>query len=146
MRFVWLFLAVLLLIACGGQDPNTPQAKRQLIFNSMLHSSEQLGGMLRGRIAFDPHLLITSAEQLDQYARQPWQYFAQPDAGEESVARPEVWRLHEEFLGVAKDLEVQTAQLLAITKIQPLNLTKIGTAHAQVEAACAACHKRFREY
>ena len=46
-------LAVTLLAGCDRVDPNSPLGKRQALFEEMLRTSEDLGGMLRGRLSFN---------------------------------------------------------------------------------------------
>ena len=53
-----LLAVVMSLAACGGVDPNSPLGKRTAIFKEMLNVSEDLGGMLRGRIAYDEQLVV----------------------------------------------------------------------------------------
>ena len=52
-RLSVVLLACLTLSACGGVDPNSPLGQRKAIFKEMLKTSEDLGGMLRGRVTFD---------------------------------------------------------------------------------------------
>ena len=45
--------AALLLAGCDRVDPDSPLGKRKAIYQAMLDTKEDLGGMLRGRIPFD---------------------------------------------------------------------------------------------
>ena len=83
---------VLALAACGGVDPNSPMGKRQALFKEMLRTSEDLGGMLRGRLPFDEARFVAGAEQLDKLSRQPWQHFPQVRDEGDSRAKDEVWQ------------------------------------------------------
>ncbi len=51
--FTVLLLAGLTLAACDRVDPNSPLGQRKAIFKQMLKTSEDMGGMLRGRLPFD---------------------------------------------------------------------------------------------
>ena len=42
-------VAVLALVGCNRIDPNSPLGKRKAIYQQMLDTKEDLGGMLRGR-------------------------------------------------------------------------------------------------
>ena len=71
-RLLVLVLACLTLSACGGVDPNSPLGQRKAIFKHMLNTSEELGGMLRGRLAFDGPRFSEGAVKLDALAHEPW--------------------------------------------------------------------------
>ncbi|NQD95298.1 cytochrome c, partial [Pseudomonas sp. CrR25] len=92
-----LLFACLALSACGGVDPNSPLGKRQAIFKQMLKTSEDLGGMLRGRIAFDEQRFVTGAAELDRLARTPWQHFPAVKEEADSSAKDEVWQRQAQF-------------------------------------------------
>ena len=70
-----LLLACLTLTACGGVDPNSPLGQRKAIFKQMLKTSEDMGGMLRGRLAFDGQKFADGAVKLDALSHEPWQHF-----------------------------------------------------------------------
>ena len=61
---------VLLLAGCGGVDPDSPMGKRQVIFKRVLWTSEGLGGMMRGRIAFDGRRIIKKTIDGERFALQ----------------------------------------------------------------------------
>ena len=78
------------LSGCERVDPNSPLGKRKVIFKDMLKTSEDLGGMLRGRLPFDGVKFAGGALQLDNLSHQPWQHFPQVRDGGDSSARAEV--------------------------------------------------------
>lgn len=95
-----VLLAGVALSGCHRMDPNSPEAKRQAIFKEMLRTSEDMGGMLRGRLPFDAEKFRAGSAKLHQLADQPWQYFPSPKAGEEGEdtrAKDEVWQRQQEF-------------------------------------------------
>jgi len=144
---LFLLLAVLGLAACGGVDPNSPLGKRQAIFKDMLRTSEDLGGMLRGRLGFDARRFADGALRLDQLSRQPWQHFPQSGQAEaDSVARDEVWQRQERFRQLAGELEQSTAALVAASTAQTLPPAGLAQPMQRVEDACEACHQEFRAY
>jgi len=53
------------LSGCDRVDPNSPLGKRKVIFKDMLKTSEDLGGMLRGRLPFDGVKFADGALKLD---------------------------------------------------------------------------------
>lgn len=138
-----LFVA-LSLSACGGVDPNSPQGKRQTLFKQMLKTSEDLGGMLRGRIVFDGPRFSEGARQLDELSRQPWQHF--PQLSDSESAKPEVWQQHERFQQLAHELESATGALAAASAAPPLDPAALAPLVQRVEDSCETCHKAFRTY
>ncbi|HSC83945.1 MAG TPA: cytochrome c [Pseudomonas sp.] len=146
-KIVLLLIAVLGLSACGGVDPNSPLGKRQAIFKQMLKTSEELGGMLRGRVPFDGVRFAAGAKQLDELAHQPWQHFPQVREAEgDSDARDEVWQRQERFQQLARELESATGALAAVAPQQGLKAETLAPLVQRVEDGCEGCHKEFRVY
>ena len=142
-----LVLAVVLgLSACGGVDPNSPLGKRTAIFKEMLNVSEDLGGMLRGRIAYDEQVFIDKAVELDTLSKEPWQHFPTLKDDEKTSARDDVWQRQERFQALARALEDTTAHLVLSTTETPLNQSVLGVRVQAIEDACESCHKEFRAY
>lgn len=139
-------LASLILTACGGVDPNSPLGQRQAIFKQMLKTSEDLGGMLRGRIAFDEQRFVTGAAELERLSRTPWQHFPQVKEEADSSAKDEVWQRQERFQQLARELEGATAALVAATAAPPLDSAKLAPLMQRVEDGCEACHQEFRAF
>lgn len=146
LKKLLLVCACMALAACGGVDPNSPLGKRQALFKEMLKVSEDLGGMLRGRIPYDEADFITGAAELDRLSREPWQHFPQVRDDERSKANPEVWERQEQFQKMARDLEQTTAALVQATSAPPLRRSELEPAVQAVEDSCEACHKAFRAY
>ena len=97
-RLTVVVLACLTLSACGGVDPDSPLGQRKAIFKQMLKTSEDLGGMLRGRIKYDEALFIEKAVRLDALVKTPWQHFPSIKEEEKTAARDDVWHQQERFL------------------------------------------------
>ncbi|MBC7199453.1 cytochrome c [Stutzerimonas balearica] len=138
-------LAAIGLAGCDRIDPNSPLGKRKAIYQQMLDTKEDLGGMLRGRLAFDGQKFAAGAAKLDELSRQPWQHYPQVKE-EQSDARDEVWQKQERFHELARALEQQTAALVAVTTRKPVTAQGVAPAFQQVEDACEACHQEFRIY
>ncbi|UYP30117.1 cytochrome c [Pseudomonas sp. Z8(2022)] len=145
-KFHLLTCVCAILAACGGVDPDSPLGKRQALFKEMLKVSEDLGGMLRGRIPYDEAGFITGAAELDRLSREPWQHFPAVADDERSKANPEVWQRQEQFQKMARDLEQATAALVQATTAPPLRRAELEPAMQAVEDSCEACHKAFRAY
>ncbi|GAC1031402.1 cytochrome c [Pseudomonas sp. No.21] len=141
-----LLCACLTLAACGGVDPNSPLGKRQAIFKQMLHTSEDLGGMLRGRVEFNEQKFAENAVKLDQLSHEPWQHFPKVRDEGDSDARDDVWQRQERFQSLARELEAATGQLAAATTKRPLAPDAMAPLVQKAEDACEACHKEFRAY
>lgn len=138
-------IAVFVMAGCDRIDPNSPLGKRKAIYQQMLDTKEDLGGMLRGRLAFDPQGFTDGAAKLDELSRQPWQYY--PEVKEEqSDAREDVWQQQERFNQMARELEANTAALVAATAQLPVSADSVAPAFQRVEDACEACHQEFRAY
>lgn len=149
MKLKTLSLVVLALAVsgCGGVDPNSPQGKRQAIFKQMLKVSEDLGGMLRGRLAFKEQAFVEGASELDQLTRTPWQHFPQVrEDAEESRAKDDVWQRQARFQELAQAMEASTAALVAATAAQPLKPEALTAPMQRVEDSCKACHEEFRAF
>ncbi|MCZ4320811.1 c-type cytochrome [Pseudomonas anguilliseptica] len=146
-RYLLVPLLALTLAACGGVDPNSPQGQRQTIFKQMLKVSEDLGGMLRGRIPFNEQRFVSGVAELDQLTRTPWQHFPQVrEEGEESRAKDDVWQRQARFQELARAMEASTAALLAATATQPLKPEALTAPVQRVEDSCKACHEEFRAF
>lgn len=146
LRTMAVLLAVLAISGCGGVDPDSPLGKRKVIFKEMLNLSEDLGGMLRGRIAFDEQAFAEKAKRLDEISRQPWQHFDEEAKDAKSSARDDVWQQREQFMQLARELEVTTDVLAKSAQQQPLNPDTLAVRVDVMEKACENCHQTFRVY
>ncbi|MGY4525353.1 c-type cytochrome [Pseudomonas sp. TE21394] len=131
---------------CERVDPNSPLGKRKAIFKDMLRTSEDLGGMLRGRLPFDGVKFADGALKLDNLSHQPWQHFPSARDGGDSSARTEVWERQARFHDLARQLEGVTGELVDVTRGQPLDAARLKAPMDKVEAACKACHSEFRNH
>ena len=145
-RLSVVLLACLTLCACGGVDPNSPLGQRKAIFKQMLKTGEDLGGMLRGRIAFDGPKFAEGAVKLDALSREPWQHFPQVREEDHTSAKSDVWEQQARFQAMARDLESATGELVIASQVQPYKASNLGPAVQKVEDACSACHKAFRDH
>ncbi|MDF3193640.1 cytochrome c [Pseudomonas sp. 1928-m] len=147
LKTLSLVLLALAVSGCGGVDPNSPQGQRQSIFKQMLKVSEDLGGMLRGRLAFKEQAFVEGASKLDQLTRTPWQHFPQVrEDGEESRAKDDVWQRQARFQELAQAMEASTAALVTATAAQPLKPEALVAPMQRVEDSCKACHEEFRAF
>ncbi len=145
-KLLVVLLAGLCLVGCERLDPNSPLCQRKAIFKQMLKTSEQLGGMLRGRVRFNESEFVAGADRLDGLVKTPWQHFPQVRDEGKSSAKDEVWQNQLRFNELARKLEMTTAELVAATAQKPLTPEVMNAPMAKVEAACKACHQEFRDY
>ncbi|MFJ4141788.1 c-type cytochrome [Pseudomonas sp. NPDC089734] len=145
-RLCAVLLSCLVLSACGGVDPDSPLGQRKAIFKDMLKTSEELGGMLRGRIAFDGQRFSDGAIRLDSLAHEPWKHFPQVKESDHTSATDAVWQKQARFQEMARSLEVATGELVTASGVRPFSASQLTPAVDKVEAACQACHRAFRNH
>ncbi len=145
-RLTVVVLACLTLSACGGVDPDSPLGQRKAIFKQMLKTSEDLGGMLRGRIPFDGPRFTDGAIKLDALAHEPWKHFPQVKESDLTSATDDVWQKQERFQQLARQLEAATGELVVASQVQPYKASHLTPAVQKVEGTCSACHKDFRNH
>ncbi|MFN1265136.1 cytochrome C [Pseudomonas lundensis] len=145
-RLTVVLLACLTLSACGGVDPNSPLGQRKAIFKQMLKTSEDLGGMLRGRIPFDGPRFAEGAIKLDALAHEPWKHFPQVKESDQTSATDDVWQKQARFQDLARQLEAATGELVIASQVQPYKASHLAPAVQKVEDTCSACHKEFRNH
>lgn len=140
-----VMLAVLTLTACGGVDPNSPLGQRKAIFKDMLKTSEDMNGMLNGRVAFDSQRFSDAALKLDTLAQEPWKHFPQAKEADHTSAKDDVWQKQERFQVLVSSLEAATGELKVTAAGKPPSAS-LAPGLSKVQAACEACHKEFRAY
>ncbi|HBP49111.1 cytochrome c [Pseudomonas sp. FSL R10-0056] len=145
-RLTVVVLACLTLTACGGVDPDSPLGQRKAIFKQMLKTSEDLGGMLRGRIPFDGPRFTAGAIKLDALAYEPWKHFPQVKESDQTSATDDVWQKQARFQELARQLEAATGELVIASQVQPYKASNLMPAVQKVEDTCSACHKAFRNH
>jgi cytochrome c556 len=145
-RFSVVLLACLALSACGGVDPNSPLGQRKAIFKQMLKTSEDLSGMLKGRVAFDGQRFTDGAVKLDSLSHEPWKHFPSVKEDSYSSAKDEVWQKQARFQELAHSLESATGELVVATNAKPFKASNLNPAVQKVQDACEACHKEFRDH
>lgn len=145
LKYILAAMAVLALAGCGGVDPNSPEGKRKAAFKQMLNLSEDMGGMLRGRLNFDAQQFAEKAALLNEVSQQPWQYFEEASSGKTS-AKDEIWQQKQRFLQLAADLELLTGQLETSTQQPEADTEALAVQVGAVEKACESCHQEFRIY
>jgi len=142
----WLLL-IGLLAGCQPEDPNSPPALRKALFKQMLKESENLSGMLRGRLKFNEVAFAAGAIELSKLSQAPWQYFPLPDEKEQiGNAREVIWQQQARFAELARALEVAADELQQASRQKPLVKEALSAPMQRVESACKACHQEFRRF
>lgn len=141
-----LLMTCLALSACGGVDPDSPLAQRKAIFKDMLNTSENLNGMLGGRINFDGARFSEGAIKLDALAHQPWKHFPPVKEADHTNATDDVWQKQARFEELARSLEVATGALVIASDERPFKSSTLKPALGNVQETCEACHKEFRNH
>ncbi|SMC19399.1 Cytochrome c556 [Andreprevotia lacus DSM 23236] len=134
---VLLLLAIVTLSACQRVDPNSPQGKRQASMKQILHLSETLSGMARGRQPYVAADFSRTAQLLQQAARTPWQHFP-----EYTAAKPLDADAARAFNKAASDFETATDQLNKAAASGRVD--DVRAPMWRVEDSCSACHRVFR--
>lgn len=146
IRISLVLLACLTLNACGGVDPNSPLGQRKAIFKQMLKTSEDLSGMLKGRVAFDGQRFTDESAKLDSLSHEPWKHFPSVQEDSNSSAKADVWQKQARFQELARSLESATGELVLATNEKPFKASNLNPAMQKVQDACTACHKEFRDH
>ncbi len=141
-----ILVAALGLSACGGVDPDSPLGQRKAIFKQMLKTSEEIGGMLRGRLPFDGARFAEGAMKLDALSHEPWKHFPAVREAEHTSAADAAWQRQARFQELARALESRTGELVIATRQPSLSPAGLIPAMNNVENACDACHKEFRDH
>lgn len=141
-----VLLTCLALAACGGIDPDSPLGQRKAIFKQMLSTSEELSGMLKGRVPFDGPRFAEAAMQLDALAYQPWAHFPQVKDSDQTSATDAVWQQQARFQALARELETATGALVIASQQPPYSASNLTPAVQKVQDTCSACHKAFRNH
>jgi cytochrome c556 len=134
----------MMLAACGSIDPDSPLGKRKAAFKALLKTSENLGGMMRGRLPFDEAEFSRQAILLDEQAHQPWQHFPDAKDDDRSAARADVWEKQARFKALAGALEERTARLKGYVSAGSPAREALAQQMQQIEQACKDCHQEFR--
>lgn len=138
--------AALLLSGCNGPDADSPLAQRKAVFKQMLKTSEDIGGMLRGRLPFDGPAFAAGAVKLDALSHEPWKHFPAVKESEHTSAKDAVWQKQARFQTLARALETRTGELVVATEQLQLTPANMIPPMNNVEDACDACHKEFRDH
>lgn len=139
-------LSFSILTGCNGLDPDSPEAKRQKIFQQMLRNSEDIGGMLRGRIGWDEQRLRNDIQNLQTLANQPWPYFSDANSPlqKKSRAKPDIWTDAEGYRQAIAAFQQAVDALETSAQQTPLAPDHLIPAAEALETSCKNCHQQYR--
>lgn len=101
-----------------------------------------IGGMVNGRVAFDPKVAAESAELVRLLSALPWQAFGPgTDKGAPTDAKPAVWSEQAKFKELAERMQAEVAKLATAAKAG--NLESLKAAYGPARDTCKACHDAF---
>jgi cytochrome c556 len=141
-----LLVTCVVLSACGGVDPNSPLGQRKAIFKEMLKTSEDMSGMLHGRLTFEGQKFADNAVRLDALSHEPWKHFPPVREADHTSAKDDVWQKQARFQELARSLESATGEMLIASQVRPFQKSVLTPAIEKVEDACDACHREFRDH
>lgn len=137
-----LSLTGLLCVAAVASAEHSPQHQRHELMESVGDAAKPLGGMLRGKMAFDADVVMQSLMTWRDAAEQFGSLFPEgTETGEGTEAAPAIWTERADFdAKLAKFLEdtntAIAAKPMTLEAAQPL----IGAAFKN----CKGCHDKFR--
>lgn len=140
-------LSLAALTGCSNKVEDThPQrwvSQRQAIFKDYTRTLEPLGLMARERKPYNAVEFTTAAQALHQRAREPWALFPADSNYAPTKALPAVWSQPADFEKAQKVFADSVQRLLQSAQAGTLEAAR--PAIEDVQAACKACHDRFRK-
>lgn len=95
-----------------------------------------------GKVPLDPRQMTDNALLVEGISKLPWQAFGPgTDKGEETNAKPEVWKEAAKFKAASEALMNETAKLAVAARTG--NLDAIKAAAAATAKSCKSCHDYF---
>lgn len=134
---------VLALVAGGAMIAHAkvtnPAVKaRQAAMSTIGDSMKVLGGMAKGKMAFDAEKASAATAAIVAKAKMVPQLFEAQETDPETEAKPEIWANWEKFTGNADALQV------AAGGVDTTSLEGVQTGVMKLAEACKECHKEFR--
>ncbi|WP_417670022.1 c-type cytochrome [Roseibium sp.] len=147
---VKIFLAVALIAGGAGVSAHVAMAhggakgivkERMDAMGDLAKTMKQVGGMLRGKVPYDPTEIAQAAERLKQHGgSEMTKLFPDGSLEAPSEAKPEIWANWQKFEAFANDLSEKAGALKAASMDQ----SAVPAAFGAVGKTCKACHEEFR--
>ena len=117
---------------------------RQSVMTVMGTHFGRLGAMAQGKVAFDAKTAAENANIVLTMSMLPFSAFGPgTDMGNDTKAKPDVWKEPAKFQAAAKEMQQQVVKLDAAATGG--NLDAIKPAFGDTAKACKGCHDNFRE-
>lgn len=118
-----------------------PITARQEAFKKVGGAMESIGGMLKGKVAFDAEQFKTFVANMQQASEEAFQNFGEGTQG--GNAKDELWANKADFDKGAEEMKAAIAALNEAA--QTGNKEAIGPAVGAVGGTCKACHENFKK-
>jgi len=102
----------------------------------------RIGAMVEGKAPMDAKVLSEYAALIETLSKLPWQaYGPGTDKGEETNAKPEIWKEPAKFKAAGESLMADTTKLALAARSG--NLDTIKSTFAATAKSCKNCHDAF---
>jgi cytochrome c556 len=111
---------------------------RMMAMDAVKNNFGVLGGMARGKMAYDQAQAEQAMQELLTLSGQVPALFEANETDPKSEAAPAIWENWDDFVSKAEDLE------FAVEGVETSSLEALQASVGNVGAACSACHKPYR--
>ena len=115
---------------------------RKAAFVLMGTHFSRIGVVVQGKAPFDAKALLENAQIIDALAKLPFTAFDVGTQGNDSKAKPEVWKEMDQFKLAANKMQQEVGKLH--TAAQTGNLESIKAAFGAVAKTCKSCHEQYK--
>ncbi len=148
LRKAGIVIAIVAMPAIAAQaaDMSKPVAARKAVMKVNGFYMGQLGGMAKGKMAYDAKVAQGAANGLLALAKLDTSKMWLKDSGNDKLgtktrAKPEIWSTYPDVANKAKALETA---LESLVKVAGTGLEGLKGGIGAVGKACGGCHKPFR--
>lgn len=134
-------------IVYGHSDAEGVVKERMDAMTDMSDNSKRVGGMFKGKTAFNKQTLANAANVYAQHGKQMVELFPNTEesrTGSNTEALPKIWEDWGEFNERAVEF-VELSELLKKTVSETDDVKELEKAFFKVAKSCSGCHKRFRK-
>jgi cytochrome c556 len=141
------FAASIVMGAAAMAQPASPAEQikaRQDHYKAMATSMKTIGDQLKAG-TLDRAAMTAAAQNIATLSRQIPTWFPKgtgPEAGVDTLAKPEIWARPDEFAADAANLPPEADKLVQV--VAAGDAAAIGAQLKATGAVCGACHKPFR--